>query len=117
MTSVGCVVCLPSKQNRMVTDKGGYMTKSDLAEKIMEIYDFINKKDAVTMVDIVLSSISEALEKGDKVELRGFGTFKTLKRNARMARNPHTEKQIQVPEKTVPVFKPSPKLKSRVNKA
>jgi len=91
------------------------MTKSDLAEKILEVYDFISKKDAISIVDIVFGSISDSLEEGGKVELRGFGTFKTLKRNARVARNPHTSNQIQVPAKTVPVFKPSPKLKDKVN--
>ncbi len=91
------------------------MTKSDLADKILEVYDFISKKDAVAIVDIVFGSISDTLGEGDKVELRGFGTFKTLKRNARVARNPHTSRQIQVPAKTVPVFKPSPKLKDKVN--
>ncbi len=91
------------------------MTKSDLADKIIEHYDFISKKDAIAIVDIIFESVSQSLEKKDTVELRGFGTFRTLKRKARVARNPHSDEKIQVPQKTIPSFKPSPKLKERVN--
>lgn len=71
----------------------------------------ITKKDANALIGVVLDGISEGLVEEGKVTLVGFGTYSIVTRKARMARNPKTGEAISVPEKTVPKFKPSKKLK------
>jgi len=90
------------------------MTKADLVEDISRITG-LNKKDTSIIVNEVISNICRALADGDKVELRGFGSFKVKERRARQARNPRTGDGVQVPAKLVPFFKASNELKSRVN--
>jgi integration host factor subunit beta len=90
------------------------MTKADLVEEISRITG-LNKKDTSIIVNEVINNICRALADGDKVELRGFGSFKVKERRARQARNPRTGDGVQVPAKLVPFFKASNELKSRVN--
>ncbi len=90
------------------------MTKLDLIEKIAEQFD-ITRKEAELAVNAFFSSIREALDKGDKVELRGFGVFKVRNKKERMGRNPRTGEVIHVPAKLVPYFKPSKELKKALN--
>jgi len=71
----------------------------------------ITKKDANALVGVVIDGIANGITAEGKVTLVGFGTFSVVKRKARMARNPQTGEPISVPEKTVPKFKPSKKLK------
>jgi len=90
------------------------MTKADLVEEISRVTG-LNKKDTSIIVNEVITNICRALAEGDKVELRGFGSFKVKERRARQARNPRTGAGVQVPAKLVPFFKASNELKSRVN--
>ncbi len=89
------------------------MNKSDLVGKVAEKVD-ISKKDTEKAVNAVFESISEALDKGDKVQVIGFGTFEVRKRKAREGRNPSTGEKIKIPATKVPVFKPGKALKDKV---
>ncbi|MBL7033750.1 MAG: integration host factor subunit beta [Candidatus Delongbacteria bacterium] len=91
------------------------MNRSEVIEKIARETG-IQKKDVTVVVEGFLSVLTESLEKTDKVDLRGFGTFKVDERKARKARNPRTGAEVYVPAKKVPVFRPSRDLKERVNK-
>ncbi len=77
----------------------------------------MTRREAGTIVDAALNSILEALRRGEKVEIRGFGTFRTRTRNARTGRNPKTGQTVVVPAKTVPFFKPSKQLRDAVSEA
>ena len=90
------------------------MTKADLVERIAAKIE-ISKKDSETVVNTVFRCIVEALSQGDKVELRGFGSFRTRDRQPRIGRNPKTGDKVEVPEKKVPFFKPGKNLKKIVN--
>ena len=90
------------------------MTKADLVEEISKATG-LNKKDTSIIVNEVINNICRALAEGDKVELRGFGSFKVKERRARQARNPRTGAGVFVPAKLVPFFKASNELKARVN--
>jgi integration host factor subunit beta len=90
------------------------MTKADLVELISERTG-LSKKDTNVVVQGILDNICKALEDGDKVELRGFGSFKVKQRRSRRARNPRTGNPVDVPSKLVPYFKASNELKDRVN--
>ena len=90
------------------------MTKADLVEEISR-QTGLNKKDTSIVVNEIIGNICRALAEGDKVELRGFGSFKVKERRARKARNPRTGAGVNVPAKLVPYFKASNELKSRVN--
>ena len=88
------------------------MNKGDLVNKVSEIV--ATKKEAQTVVDCVLSSIAEALGKGDKVSLVGFGTFKVVERKARKGRNPQTGEEIDIAASKVPKFVAGKALKEAV---
>ncbi len=90
------------------------MTKADLVEKIAAQVE-LSKKDSEIVVNTVFRSIIDALTRGDKVELRGFGSFRTRDRKPRVGRNPKTGDSVKVPEKKVPFFKPGKNLKKLVN--
>jgi integration host factor subunit beta len=90
------------------------MTKADLVEKIAVQVE-LSKKDSEIVVNTVFRSIIDALTDGDKVELRGFGSFRTRARRSRTGRNPKTGDKVAVPEKKVPFFKPGKNLKKLVN--
>lgn len=90
------------------------MTKADLVEMIAQGTG-LSKKDTGVVVDLILENISRALCEGDKVELRGFGSFKVKERRSRKARNPRTGDAVDVPSKLVPYFKASNELKALVD--
>ena len=90
------------------------MTKAELVELISNETG-VSKKDTGIVVNLILENIGRALVGSDKVELRGFGSFKVKERRARKARNPRTGDGVQVPAKLVPYFKASNELKARVN--
>jgi len=93
------------------------MTKADLVEQVYEaIGPGITKKDCALVVDGFLNALKNTMASGKHAELRGFGTFKVKKRKSRMARNPRTGEPVEVPARTVPYFKPSKHLKTRVRK-
>jgi integration host factor subunit beta len=91
------------------------MTKADLVEQVAKETD-MTKKDAEQLVEVVFESIIGALNKGDKIELRGFGSFRVRERDARKGRNPKTGAAVNIPAKRVAYFKPGKELKDIVNK-
>ena len=86
------------------------MTKAELVEEVARASE-LNKRDAEVIVETVFGSIIGALHKGEKVELRGFGSFRTRERGPRRGRNPKTGEPVDVPAKRVPYFKPGKELK------
>lgn len=90
------------------------MTKADLIEEVALIAD-LSKKSSERVVNIFFGSIVESLRHGDKVELRGFGSFKLRRRESRTGRNPKTGERVEVPAKMVPFFKPGKELRQLVN--
>ncbi|MBU2500537.1 integration host factor subunit beta [bacterium] len=91
------------------------MTKAELVEIISQETG-VSKKDTGIIVNLIMENIGQALVQGDKVEVRGFGSFKVKTRNSRLARNPRTGDSVDVPAKRVPYFKASNDLKERLNK-
>jgi integration host factor subunit beta len=93
----------------------GSMTKAELVEEVSRVSD-LTKKHSEVIVDTVFRSIIEALHRGEKIELRGFGSFRLRKREPRKGRNPKTGDKVDVPPKKVPYFKPGKELKELINK-
>lgn len=91
------------------------MNKSELITNMAE-KSKLTKKDVELALKSFIETVEETLENGEKVQLVGFGTFETRKRAARIGRNPKTKEEIQIPESTVPVFKPGKEFKEKVNK-
>lgn len=89
--------------------------KAELIESVMSAAE-LTKKDATLAVDAVLDTIQKNLEKGEKVQLIGFGTFEVRERAARKGRNPQTNEEIEIPASKVPAFKPGKALKDAVKK-
>lgn len=90
------------------------MTKAHLVEEVARSTD-LTKKDAEVIVSTVLESIVDSLKDGDKIELRGFGSFRIRERGSRVGRNPKTGARVDVPSKKIPYFKPGKELKERLN--
>ena len=90
------------------------MTKADLVEEVSKKSE-LSKKDAEVIVQTVLDSIVGSLKGGEKVELRGFGSFRLRERASREGRNPKTGEKVFVPAKKVPYFKPGKELKELIN--
>jgi integration host factor subunit beta len=90
------------------------MTKADLVETVANEAE-MTKKDAEKLVEIIFDTIIETLNKGEKIELRGFGSFRLRQRNARQGRNPKTGEAVSIPAKRVAYFKPGKDLKEIVN--
>ena len=90
------------------------MTKADLIEQVVKVSS-VSKKHAEIIVNTVFSSIVDALQKDDKIELRGFGSFRVRRRRSRQGRNPKTGDHVDVPEKRIPYFKPGKELKDLIN--
>ena len=103
---------LPTKDQHMAE---GSLTKAALVEEVTHIAG-LTKKDAKTIVDTVFGSIVEALHTGDKVEIRGFGSFRLRRREPRKGRNPRTGDRVDVPSKRVAYFKPGKELKELINR-
>ncbi len=93
---------------------GNKMTKADLIEEISRVCEF-TRKDSEVIVEAIFGSVVRALREGDKIEIRGFGSFRTRQRKARIGRNPKTGARVDVPAKRIPYFKPSKELKDLVN--
>jgi integration host factor subunit beta len=90
------------------------MTKADLVEEVSRVTE-LTRKDSEVIVDTLFDSVIKALRTGDKLEVRGFGSFRVRQRNARVGRNPKTGEKVEVPAKRVPYFKPSKELKDLIN--
>ena len=92
------------------------LTKADLIEEVLNVTE-LPRKESETIVETIFESIIAALQKGEKIEIRGFGSFRTRERRGRMGRNPKTGEKVEVPAKKIPYFKPSKELKDFVNNA
>ena len=90
------------------------MTKAELVEDVARAAE-LTKKDAERLVELVFESIIETLNRGEKIELRGFGSFRVRERGARRGRNPKTGAPVDIPAKRVPYFKPGKELKELIN--
>jgi integration host factor subunit beta len=90
------------------------LTKADLVDKVTELGD-LTRRDGEIIVDLLFDSVIGALKSGDKIEIRGFGSFRTRQRNSRVGRNPKTGAKVEVPAKKVPFFKPSKELRDLIN--
>lgn len=90
------------------------MTKAELVEEVARAAD-LTKKDAEVVVDEVFAAIIESLNRGEKIELRGFGSFRIRQRNSRRGRNPKTGDAVDIPAKAVPYFKPGKELRELIN--
>lgn len=93
------------------------MTKSDLIARLAERFPQLVAKDADFAVKMILDAMSEALAKGDRIEIRGFGSFSLNYRPPRVGRNPKSGDKVSVPEKWVPHFKAGKELRERVDLA
>ena len=91
------------------------MTKSELIEKVVQSHRLLNIKASEIVVNTVFDSIEEALTSGDKVEIRGFGSFTVREHHGREARNPKSGEVVRIPSKKTPFFKTGTELKERVN--
>src|SRR5271169_2058716 len=90
------------------------LTKADLIEEVLRITE-LPRKESETIVETIFDSIIGSLQKGEKIEIRGFGSFRTRQRRGRIGRNPKTGAKVDVPAKKIPFFKPSKELKDFVN--
>ena len=90
------------------------MTKADLVEAVVNVSN-LSKRSAEIVVNTLFQSIVEALQKDDKIELRGFGSFRVRRRRSRQGRNPKTGDRVEVPSKRIPYFKPGKELKDVIN--
>ncbi len=95
--------------------KAGVMTKAELVDEVARVVQ-LTKKQAETIVNIVFDSIVDSLRSGQKIELRGFGSFRLRNRKSRTGRNPKTGEKVEVPSKKIPYFKPGKELKELINK-
>jgi len=105
----------------MILDGNGYfrwnkgnMTKADLIEEVSRLAE-LTRKDSEIIVETIFDSVVRSLRSGDKIEIRGFGSFRTRQRKPRVGRNPKTGARVDVPAKKIPYFKPSKELKDVIN--
>src|SRR5690349_5048448 len=91
------------------------MTKADLIEEVSRVVE-MTRKESEVIVEAIFDSIVRSLRTGDKIEIRGFGSFRTRQRQPRIGRNPKTGTRVEVPSKRIPYFKPSKELRDIVNK-
>jgi integration host factor subunit beta len=90
------------------------MTKADLIDEVSRLTE-LTRKDSEVIVETIFESVVRSLRAGDKIEIRGFGSFRTRQRKPRVGRNPKTGDRVEVPAKKIPFFKPSKELKDLVN--
>jgi integration host factor subunit beta len=93
------------------------MTKSDLIERVATRVPHISKKDTEVVVNTIFDSMTEALRRGSRIEIRGFGSFQVKIREAREGRNPKTGEEVRIPAKRTPFFKVGKELKERIDDA
>ncbi|MEJ7932411.1 integration host factor subunit beta [Ramlibacter sp. AN1015] len=91
------------------------MTRSDLVEELAGRFGQLTHRDAEYAVKAILDAMSEALERGHRIEIRGFGSFSVSRRPPRLGRNPRSGESVQIPEKRVPHFKPGKALREAVD--
>ncbi len=91
------------------------MTKSELIQHIAEMNPHLYHRDVERIVSTIFEEVSEALARGDRVELRGFGAFSVKQRESRIGRNPRTGEAVEVAEKFIPFFKTGKQMRERLN--
>jgi integration host factor subunit beta len=97
-----------------MNDSNSTVTKADLVEQVVRDTE-LPRKESEAVVETIFESIIGALQAGDRIEIRGFGSFRTRQRRGRTGRNPKTGAKVEVPPKKIPFFKPSKELKDFVN--
>ena len=90
------------------------MTKADLIDEVSRAVE-MTRKDSEAIVETVFDGVVRALRRDEKIEIRGFGSFRTRQRKPRTGRNPKTGEKVEVPAKKIPFFKPSKELKDLIN--
>src|ERR1700680_1854371 len=95
-------------------NKNHTITKADLVDEVTRVTE-LPRKESEAVVETIFESIISALQSDDKIEIRGFGSFRTRQRRGRTGRNPKTGAKVEVPPKKIPFFKPSKELKDHVN--
>ncbi|WP_077035234.1 integration host factor subunit beta [Pelomonas sp. KK5] len=91
------------------------MTRSDLVALLADRFPQLTQRDTEFAVKTILDAMSDALAKGHRIEIRGFGSFQVNRRPPRMGRNPRSGEQVLIPEKLVPHFKPGKALREAVD--
>ena len=120
MTEAGHFASFYLKTNDFLTPgtiSGGIkadMTKADLIEEVSRLAE-LTRKDSEIIVETIFESVVNSLRAGDKIEVRGFGSFRTRSRKPRVGRNPKTGARVEVAAKKIPYFKPSKELKDLIN--
>ena len=100
---------------RGARDKDAPMLRSELIDRLHKDNEHLTRRDIERVVAVVLETITQTLEEGARVELRGFGAFSTRHRKARAGRNPRTGEDVEVPEKHVPFFRTGKDLRQRID--
>ena len=91
------------------------MTRSDLVEELAARFSQLTQRDAEFAVKAILDAMNDALVRGHRIEIRGFGSFSVTHRPPRMGRNPRSGESVAIPEKRVPHFKPGKALRQTVD--
>ncbi len=91
-------------------------TKADLVEEVLTLGS-LTRRDSEVIVETIFEGVTGALKRGEKIEIRGFGSFRIRQRKPRIGRNPKTGAKVEVPAKRIPYFKPSKELRDMVNPA
>ena len=106
--------CRPPRPYNSTRSERAFMTKADLIDEVSRLAE-LTRKDSEVIVETIFDSVVRSLRVGDKIEIRGFGSFRTRQRKPRVGRNPKTGDRVEVPAKKIPFFKPSKELKDLVN--
>jgi integration host factor subunit beta len=114
LSQEGGTVDESNNESESELSKPGVMTKAELVDEVAHAVQ-LTKKQAETIVNIVFDSIVDSLRAGQKIELRGFGSFRLRSRKSRTGRNPKTGEKVDVPSKKIPYFKPGKELKELIN--
>lgn len=93
------------------------MTKSELIERLAMKYPQLRAQEVESAVKLMIERICQSLEKGDRVEIRGFGSFSLHHRDKRVGRNPKTGEAVDVPAKSIPYFRAGKELRERVDES
>jgi integration host factor subunit beta len=100
----------------VLSDRIQPMIKSELILRVAELYPHLYQRDVEAIVNRLLDEIGDAMGRGDRVELRGFGTFSVKQRKARIGRNPRSGESVAVAKKHAPFFKTGKDLRERMNR-
>lgn len=91
------------------------MTRSELIDRLVDMNPHLTRRDAEAVVSLIFDSMTDALVSGERIEIRGFGSFTVRERGSRRARNPKSGTTLQIPSRKTPFFKTGKELRERVN--